>query len=61
MFYHGGNYVFVKKKDDTFRMCIDYQQLNKLTFKNKYPLPRIDDMFDQVRAATIFSKIDFRT
>ena len=42
-------------------MCIDYIQMNKLTIKNKYPLPRIDDIFDQVRGATIFSKIDLRT
>ena len=51
----------MENKDDTFRMCIDYGQLNKLTIKNIYPLPRIDDLFDQFRGATVFSKIDPRT
>ena len=54
----GAPVLFVKKKDGTFRMCIDYHQLNKLTIKNKYPLPRIDELFDQVKGATVFSKID---
>jgi len=49
---------FVKKKDGTLRMCMDYHQLNKLTIKNKYPLPHIDELFDQVKGATVFSKID---
>ena len=53
--------LFVKKKDDTLRLCIDYRQLNKLTVKNKYPLPRIDDLFDQPKGASIFSKIDLRS
>jgi len=53
--------LFVKNKDGTFRMCINYQQINKMTIKNKYPLPRIDDLFDQLRGATIFSKIDLGT
>ena len=50
--------LFVKMKDGTLRLCIDYRQLNKLTVKNKYPLPRIDDLFDQLKSASIFSKID---
>eukprot|EP00253_Pinus_taeda_P029718 PITA_29718 len=54
----GAPVLFVKKKDGTLRMCMDYRQLNKLTIKNKYPVPRIDELFDQVRGATVFSKID---
>ncbi|XP_012461396.1 uncharacterized protein LOC105781401 [Gossypium raimondii] len=50
--------LFVKKKDETMRMCIDYRQLNKLTIKNRYPLSRIDDLFDQLQEASVFSKID---
>ncbi|XP_070020327.1 uncharacterized protein [Nicotiana sylvestris] len=50
--------LFVKKKDGSMRMCIDYQQLNKATIKNKYPLPRIDDLSDQLQGARVFSKID---
>ena len=50
--------LFVKKKDGTLRLCIDYRQLNKLTVKNKYLLPRIDDLFDQLKGASIFSNID---
>jgi hypothetical protein len=53
--------LFVEKKDGTKRMCIDYISLNELTVKNKYPLPRIEDMFDQLRAASVFSKIDLRS
>ena len=51
--------LFVRKKDGPLRMCIDYRQLNKVTIKNKYPLPRIDDLFDQLQGAKWFSKIDF--
>ena len=57
----GALVLFVKKKDGTLRLCIGYRQLNKLTVKNKYPLPRIDDLFDQLKGASIFSKIDFRS
>ncbi|GJZ72874.1 putative reverse transcriptase domain-containing protein, partial [Tanacetum coccineum] len=53
--------VIVKKKDGSFRMCIDHRELNKLTVKNRYPLPRIDDLFDQLRGACPFLKIDFRS
>ena len=54
----GAPMLFVKKKDGTMRMCIDYRQLNKVTIKNRYPLPRIDDLFDQLQGASHFSKID---
>jgi hypothetical protein len=57
----GAPILFVKKKDGSFRMCIDYRELNKLTVKNRYPLPRIDDLFDQLQGAKYFSKIDLRS
>ncbi|XP_069152666.1 uncharacterized protein [Solanum lycopersicum] len=57
----GAPVLFVKKKDGTLRMCIDYRQLNKVTIKNKYPLPRIDDLFDQLQGSSFFSKIDLRS
>ncbi|GJX51790.1 putative reverse transcriptase domain-containing protein [Tanacetum coccineum] len=57
----GAPVLFVKKKDWSFRMCIDYRELNKLTLKNRYPLPRIDDLFDQLQGSSIYSKIDLRS
>ncbi|GJV42632.1 putative reverse transcriptase domain-containing protein, partial [Tanacetum coccineum] len=53
--------LFVKKKDGSFQMCIDYQELNQLTVKNRYPLPRIDDLFDQLQGSSIYLKIDLRS
>ncbi|KAL0546095.1 hypothetical protein IC582_016000 [Cucumis melo] len=57
----GAPVLFVKKKDGSIRLCIDYREFNKVTVKNKYPLPRIDDLFDQLQGATVFSKIDLRS
>ncbi|GJV00071.1 putative reverse transcriptase domain-containing protein [Tanacetum coccineum] len=57
----GAPVLFVKKKDGSFWMCIDYRELNKLTVKNRYPLPRIDDLFDQLQGSSIYSKIDLRS
>ena len=57
----GAPVLFAKKKDKTLRLCIDYRQLNRVTIKNRYPLPRIDDLFDQLRGARVYSKIDLRT
>ena len=57
----GAPVLFVRKKDGTLRLCIDYRELNKVTVKNKYPLPRIDDLFDQLQGSSVYSKIDLRT
>jgi hypothetical protein len=57
----GAPMLFVKKKDGTQRMCVDYRSLNEVTIKNKYPLPRIENLFDQMKGASIFSKIDLRS
>ncbi|GJX43094.1 putative reverse transcriptase domain-containing protein [Tanacetum coccineum] len=57
----GAPVLFVKKKDGSFWMCIDYRELNKLTVKNRYPLPRIDDLFDQLQGSCVYSKIDLRS
>ncbi|GJS78249.1 putative reverse transcriptase domain-containing protein [Tanacetum coccineum] len=57
----GAPILFVKKKDGLKRMCVDYRELNKVTVKNRYPLPRIDDLFDQLQGANYFSKIDLRS
>ena len=57
----GAPVLFVKKKDGSLRLCVDYRGLNKVTIKNKYPLPRIDDPFDQLAGSRVFSRIDLRS
>ena len=57
----GALVLFAKKKGKTLRLCIDNRRLNRATIKNRYPLPRIDDLFDQLRGAQVYSKIDLRT
>ena len=57
----GAPVLFVKKKDGTLRLCIDYRQLNKFMVKNKYPFSRIDDLFDQMKGEKVFSKIELRS
>jgi hypothetical protein len=54
----GAPIIFTRKKDGSWRLCIDYHQLNKATIKNQYPLPRTDDLFDQMKGVTVFSRID---
>jgi len=58
---YGALIIFVKKKDGSLRMCVDYRALNKMTVKNKYPLPRIDDLLDRLCGATIFSSLDLHS
>jgi len=57
----GAPVLFVRKKDGSLRLCIDYREMNRVTVKNKYPLPCINDLFDQLAGAAVFSKIDLRT
>ena len=57
----GSPVLFVKKKDGSMKLCVDYRARNEFTIKNKYPLPRIDDLFDQLKGAKYFSKIDLRS
>src|SRR5262249_20254561 len=57
----GAPILFVKKKDGSLRLCIDYKQLNRVTIKNKYPLPQIDDLFNQLQGVSHFSKVDLRS
>jgi hypothetical protein len=57
----GAPVLFVEKKDGTQQMCVDYHSLNEVTIKNKYPLPQIEDLFDQMNGASVFSKIDLRS
>ena len=57
----GAPILFVRKKDGSIRLCIDYRRLNQVIMKNKYPLPRIDDLPDQLKGASVFSKIDLRS
>ena len=58
---YGSPILFVKKKDGSLRMCIDYRALNKITIKNKYPLPRIDELLDRLVGVGVVTKIDLRS
>jgi hypothetical protein len=58
---YGGPVLFVHKKDGTLRMCVDYKAFNKVMVKNQYPLPQIDDLFDQLSGAKVFSRIDLHS
>jgi hypothetical protein len=57
----GSPVLFVDKRDGTIRLCVDYRKLNEVIIKNKYPLPKIEELFDQLDGAKVFSKIDLRT
>ena len=57
----GAPVPFVKKKDGSLRLCIDYRQLNRVTIRNQYPLPRIDELFEQLQGSQVYSKIDLRS
>jgi hypothetical protein len=57
----GAPVIFIPRKDGTQQICVDYRALHEVTVKNKYPLPRIDDLFDHLRGACVFSKIDLRS
>ena len=57
----GAPILFVKKKDGSLRLCIDYRQLNRVTIRNQYPLPRIDELFDQLQGSRVYSKIELRS
>ncbi len=58
---YGAPVLFVKKKDGSMRLCVDYRALNKITVKNRYPLPRIEELLDRVQGSAVFSKIDLRS